>query len=141
MGAEFWDYLAPFRGDVATSLEDLRQEEFAAGRFHLEYLRPPTIQQAFTNAGADGTRSILDMECVAPSPMTGVVCPLPRPVLLAIFGTDRPTFEMLEEVYQAEDLPAWEEAIEEIRQGEGRYILIYEEGEPAWVHFFGCSHY
>lgn len=143
MGAEFWEYVAPYRDDVDATLDDLRRREFAAGRYHLAHLRPATIAQAFANTGADGTRSILDMERVAPSPAVGAVAPMPRAALLAIFGTDRPTRPMLDEALRspsADAVEAVEETMEGIGRGEGRYILLYEDDHPTEIYFCGYSY-
>lgn len=140
MGAEFWRYYAPLRGDVAASLEELRQREFEAGRYHRSHLHPATIRQAMLNAGADGTRSILDMERTSPSPEPGAVSPVPLASLLAIFGTDRPTRQMVERAFRIRDSAALDELIEEIGRGEGRYFVLYRDDEPAEVFFCGYSY-
>jgi hypothetical protein len=140
VGAEYWEYYTPFKQDVATTLEDLRQQEFSAGRFNRSDLRPKTIQQAFSSSGADGTRSILDMERVASSPETGAVSPVPDDRLIEIFGTDRPTRQMVEDAVKSSDNEAMEEMIEEIERGEGRYILLYDDDRPTEVFFCGYSY-
>lgn len=140
MGAEFWEYYTPFHQDVATTLEGLRQQEFAAGRYNKSHLRPPTIPQAIANTEADGTRSILDMERVALSPEMGAVSPIPQDRLLVIFGTDRPTRQMVEEALQGVDNEAMDDEIEGIERGEGRYILLYEGDRPTGIYFCGYSY-
>jgi hypothetical protein len=141
MGAEFWEYYTPFNKDVTTTLEALRQQEFAAGRYNRSHLRPATIRQAIANTDADGTRSILDMERVASSPGDpGTVSPIPSDRLLAVFGTGRPTRQMVEEAFQAVDNEALDEVIEEIERGEGRYILLYEGDRPTEIFFCGYSY-
>lgn len=139
MGAEFWKYYAPFRGDVDATLEELRQSEFEAGRYHRSELRPSTIQQAMLNAGADGTRSILDMGGISPSPEPMAVSPVPRDTLLAIFKTDRPTRPMVEGAFKSRDATALDDMIEEIGRGEGRHFLIYQDDVPMEVFFCGYS--
>jgi hypothetical protein len=140
MGAEFWEYYTPFDQAVDTTLDKLRQQEFAAGRFHRSHLNPSTIQQAIANTDADGTRSILDMERVAASPDMGAVSPISRDQLMAIFATDRPTRQMVEEALMAVDNEAMDEVIQEIERGEGRYILLYVNDRPEEVYFCGYSY-
>lgn len=141
MGGEYWEYYTPFKKDVATTLEGLRQQEFAAGRYNMSHLRPPTIEQAFLNTDADGTRSILDMERVASSPEMGAVSPIPRDRLIAIFGTDRPTRAVMEKALQSPDNETMDDDIEEIERGEGRYIVLYdEEDRPVEIFFCGYSY-
>lgn len=140
MGAEFWEYYTPFKKDVATTLEELRQQEFAAGRFNLGHLRPSTIEEAFENADADGTRSILDMERIASSPGMGAASPISPDQLLAIFDTDRPTRLMMENARRGRDNKAMRDVIEKIERGEGRYILLYDGDRPTEVYFCGYSY-
>ena len=140
MGGEFWKYSAPLRGDVSTSLEELRELEFEAGRYHRSELHPTTIREAFLNTGADGTRSILDMEHVSASPEPGAVSPVPLASLLAIFGTDRPTRPMVERAFRIRDSAALDELIEAIGRGEGRYFVLYRDDEPEQVFFCGYSY-
>jgi hypothetical protein len=134
----FWEYYTPYRQDVATTLEDLRQQEFAAGRFHLSNLRPATIHQANINSDADGTRSILDIEHVTETPDFASVSPLSRARLIEAFGTDRPDRQTVERVL-LEANEALEEALEEIERGEGRYVIIYDGESPTEVFFCGFS--
>src|SRR5438445_13546701 len=68
MGAEEWQYFAPYRGGVARSLGELRQQEFRARRFHHSELPSATIDEATENAGESGTRSILDIQRITDSP-------------------------------------------------------------------------
>ena len=140
MGAEFWKYYTPFRGDVSTSLEELRVLEFEGGRYHRSERHPTTIPEAVRNAGADGTRSILDMEGISTSPEPGAVSPVPRASLLAIFGTDRPTRPMAERAFRIRDSAALDELIEAIGRGEGRYFVLYRDDEPEEVFFCGYSY-
>jgi hypothetical protein len=140
MGGEFWKYYAPFRGDVSTTLEELRELVFETGRYHRSDLRPATIQEARRNASSDGTRSILDMERISTSPAPGAVSPVPRASLLAIFGTDRPTRQMVERAFRIRDCETLDYLIEEIGRGEGRYFVLYRDDEPAEVFFCGYSY-
>ncbi len=140
MGAEFWKYYTPYRGDVSTTLEDLRELEFEAGRYNGSDLQPMTIQEARRNARFDGTRFILDIEHISTSPEAGAVSPVPRDIILAIFKTDRPTREMVERVFRIRDEDALDDLIEEIDRGEGRYIVLYRGDEPVEIFFCGYSY-
>lgn len=120
MGAEPWSYFAPYRENIAAALEELKQREFSAGRYH----KPrgftgthATIEEAVAANDADGSRSILDMVGVSDVPrnpdrvdfsddpmefdseedmMLGLVAPLAPEPLVLLFGTERPTRAMIE---------------------------------------------
>src|SRR5262249_14269952 len=140
MGAEFWKYYAPFRGDVSTTLEELREQEFQAGRYHGSDQRPATIPAARDSASSAGTRSILDMECISTSPHPVAFSLVLLAGLLAIFGTDRPTRPMVERAFRIRDSAALDELIEAIGRGEGRYFILYRDDEPEQVFFCGYSY-
>src|SRR5207249_2228943 len=91
VGAEGWHYFAPYRGTVARSLEELRQQEFRARRFHHSELPSATIDEATENAGESGTRSILDIQRMSDSPADWAACPVPAEVLCQEFGSERPS--------------------------------------------------
>ena len=140
MGAEFWAYYTRYRGDVSTTLEELRELEFEAGRYNGSDLQPATIQEARLNARFDGTRSILDMERISTSPEAGAVSPVPPDSILAIFKTDRPTRQMVERAFRIRDEEALDDFIDAIDRGEGRYIVLYRGGEPVEIFFCGYSY-
>jgi hypothetical protein len=89
-----------------------------------------SIEEAMEDADADGTRSILDMERVADSPDYGAVAPLPMDDLRDLFGTDRPTHEM---VADSDDL------FELLERGQGVYIIVYDNERPTEIFFAGYS--
>jgi hypothetical protein len=130
MGAEPWDYFVPYEDDIQAALEKLREREFRAGRFHGSESRPASIEEAREVADADGTRSILDMDRVGDEPDFGVVVPLSSERLVELYGTDRPTREMVEE-----DM----EFYEDIERGQGIYIIVSKGGEPSEIFFGGYS--
>ncbi len=147
MGAEYWSYMVPYQEDIRAALEALREREFRAGRFwqpaqvHPGFFgrllgrgpsapKPATIAEALKNSGATGTRSILDIERVAAAPVLGAVLPLPPDELQRLFGTEKPTREMVEES---------EELIEMLDRGWGVYIVTYRDGKPDEIHFAGYS--
>jgi hypothetical protein len=149
MGAEPWYYFVPFQPDINRALLELKQREFEAGRYNpaLPFLEfPPgpgsagpgaqhaSIEEAIEAAGADGTRSILDMNRVATQlehPNFGVVSPLTEEFLLEEFGTTQPTREMIE------DGP---DVVGEADRGEGIYTIIYKDGKPTEIFFAGLSY-
>jgi hypothetical protein len=93
--------------------------------------RHTSIQDAMEEADADGTRSILDMETVSDSPDFGVIAPLSDDVLIDLFGTNKPTRNMIE----------WnEDLFEMLDRGQGVYIVAYQDNKPSEIFFAGYSY-
>jgi|SRR4051794_38415740 hypothetical protein len=147
MGAEPYWYFEKFDGDVDATLQALRKREFAAGRYNpvitfLLQLFPigpnspapgakhSSIQEALEDSGADGTRSILDLDHVSEEPEVCAVAPLPDKILEELFGTTQPTRAMVEP-----NMDFWEP----MERGEGVYIILYRDGKPDEVCFAGYS--
>lgn len=151
MGARFWSYLVPYQQDIWKALEDLREQEFQAGRFHqpseiqpgffgrllgrkpAKPKSPTTIREAIkiADANAIGTRSVLDMERIADIPTCGAVWLVSQAELRRIFGTDRPNREMVEQC---------EELLGKIGSGQGIGIVTYRGELPDGIYFAGYSY-
>lgn len=127
-------------------LNDLRQREFQAGRYFpaMERLAFPvdpqapspgvqhaTIEEAFEDADADGTRSILDLDHFSDEPDFGAITPLSDDALLGLYGTTQPTREMIEK-----DMGFFED----LDRGHGTSIIVFRDGEPDEVFFAGYSY-
>src|SRR5262245_60329849 len=110
MGAHPYYYFVEYQPDIDAALQDLRQREFEAGRYHpaQPFLRFPirpdspapgpkhdSIYEAIEDAAEEGTRSILDIESVSDWPDPGVASPLSEQDLARHFGTQEPTKEMV----------------------------------------------
>ena len=145
MGGHPWFYFVEYEPDVGAALGKLREREFRAGRYNpaVDFPEFPvgphspapgarhgSIEEAQEEADADGTRSILDMERVAEEPDYGAVAPLPREELLELFGTDRPTREMV---------AGSDELFEALERGQGVYVVVYDGGQPSEIFFAGYS--
>jgi hypothetical protein len=122
----------------------------------------PSIEAALEASDADGTRSILDIFRVSDSPcpmsrenrsfllsqgnyqileeIFNTAFPLPSEQLLALFGTQQPTHDMIESVIfdntgsEASDI-FWES----IDRGTARYIIVFANNQPNEVFFIGYS--
>jgi hypothetical protein len=81
-------------------------------------------------ADADGTRSILDMQFVADEPDYFTVCPLGEGVLEDLYGTTKPTRQMVEDNM---------DFFEDIERGQGIYFFTYEHDKPVEIVFAGYS--
>ena len=120
----------PYEEDIQAALEKLRQREFRAGRFNGSEDHPATIEEVLENMDADGTRSILDMTHISDQPDYFAVTPLPADELVSLFGTDRPTREMIEQNM---------DFYEDIERGQGVYMIAYKDGKPSEIFFAGYS--
>jgi hypothetical protein len=145
MGGHPWFYFVDYDVDVNSALQRLREREFQAGRYNPAINFPDfpvtadspapgaghdSIEEAFEEADADGTRSILDMMTVSDTPDYCAVAPLSQEDLLGLFGTERPTREMIEES---------EELYDKLERGQGVYIIVYKGDQPSEIFFAGYS--
>ncbi len=145
MGGEPYWYFVKYKPDLDVVLEELRQREFAAGRYNpaMPFLRFPldltkptpgaqhdSIEEALEDSDADGTRSILDIQTIADEPDFCVATPLDEETLESLYGTTQPTRRQIEENM---------DFLEEVDRGHCVYALAYKEGRPDEVLFAGYS--
>jgi hypothetical protein len=130
MGAEPYLYVVDYQFNVKAALEKLRQEVFASGQYNGAERRPRTPDEALEMAGADGTRSILDIKRIARTPAYCVAAPLTADEYERYFGTDKPTVDKIE---NCDDL--WED----LERGMARYVLAYDGARPTKIVFLGYS--
>jgi hypothetical protein len=146
MGAEPYFYFVKYQEDQDQALQELRRREFLAGRYYpaMDVLRFPvnpqaaspgaqhdSIEEAFEDADADGTRSILDLDRISTEPDFGAVTPLGDDVLKALYGTDRPTRKMIERNM---------EFFEDLDRGHGTSIVVWKDDQPDEIFFAGYSY-
>ncbi len=146
MGAHPYWYTVKYRPEIDAALEDLRQREFLAGRYNpvIPFINFPitpaspapgaghsTISDAFEDADADGTRSILDIVGIGDEPDFGVACPLAPEVLQSLYGTTRPTLAAVEGNM---------DFLEDVERGQAVYIVCYTDGAPTELLFAGYSY-
>jgi len=167
VGANPYFYFTPYQKDIQAALEALREREFEAGRYDpaMAMADPPSymfqmrfppdeswprpgaqhesIEEAIEAAAESGTGSILDLSRVGSAPDFSTVCPLNDQVLIQLFGTTKPTRDLLESVLIERKPIAGPEASglfwDQIERGEGRYIVIYSGSEPREIFFAGYS--
>jgi len=145
MGAEPYFYFVKYNPDIDAALQELREREFNAGRYNpvvrfLEFPIGPdspspgaqhrSIEHALKASGADGTRSILDLDHVSEQPDFCAVALLPPEELNRFFGTQQPTREMIEQSG---------ELFDSMERGQGVCIIAYDEGQPDEIFFGGYS--
>jgi len=125
--------LSPAIRNFATQIRGLRQATGKKGpKVGRESLkRPASIKQLLERAGESGTHSILDIERVSRKPALGVASALSADSVLQVFGTDKPTHELVEQ--------HWPEIAERLGRWQARYLVVYHEGAPHEYAFIGCS--
>jgi hypothetical protein len=145
MGAHPWYYSVPHVDDVAGALSALREREFRAGRYypaetfprfpvdinHAPGCRHASIEAARQAAGANGTRSIVDIVRVGERPDFGVASSLSDDELEELFGTTTPS---------AEDVMDCDDLFDQIERGHGVYVTTYDSGVPSQIVFLGYSY-
>ena len=145
MGGHPWWYLVPYEKDVQSSLNALREREFKAGRYnpaedfpkfpvdpaHAPGCQHDSIDEAREDSDADGTRSILDVSHLSDKPDYDAVAPLDDDELVEFFGTTKPS---------AEDVEDCDDLFDEIERGQGIYVVVYENEQPAQIFFAGYSY-
>ncbi|BAY36606.1 hypothetical protein NIES2111_09330 [Nostoc sp. NIES-2111] len=98
------------------------------------------IETVLDEYAEDGTNSILDMLEVSVVPKLSAVSPLSESDLLELFGTDKPTKEMvISSLIEEQNPQAWQKFWESIDRGEGRYIIVYRGNQPVEIFFAGYS--
>jgi hypothetical protein len=144
VGASGWSYIVAYEGDPAAALAGLRERTFADEDFYWDdeddYLGPKPATLADFDALREteeywevGAHSILDVDRVIASDAEdhdGTVRQLPEAEAHELFGTTSPTREQFLRV---------EEAIPDIRRWSGRYQLLYRDGKPTEIAFWGFS--
>ena len=145
MGGHAWFYFVDYEPDINSALQKLREREFRAGRYNPVTWFPEfpvrsdspapgaqhdSIDEALEDADADGTRSILDMMRIADEPDYFACAPLPPEDLMEMFGTDKPTREMIE---------AHDELFDALERGQGVYVVVYKDERPSEIFFAGYS--
>lgn len=139
LGAAIWEYCVPYQADVQKALDELRDREFRAGRFYRGELRPRSLDEAFRNADAPGTRSILDISRISATRDLEAISPAPADEIRRLFGTDRPTKSMVEQASR-EWTDEFGEFMETYGRGEGVYWTLFENDQPAEIYIAGWSY-
>jgi hypothetical protein len=147
MGGHAYCYLVPYQDDRQKALDELREREFAAGRYHpvisfITFTEPAfsaqkpgakhkTIRAAIKASAEDGTRSILDIDGFAARTDYGKAAPLSPGRVRELYGTDQPTRDMVMKTGQL---------AESVARGQCVYTVVYAAGAPSELFFFGYSY-
>jgi hypothetical protein len=144
-GHPYW-YYVPYAADLQSALDKLRAREFAAGRYspvirYIKFSEPAfsiqkpgkqhrSIATAIKASTEEGTRSILDIAKVGQRPDYRVAGPLPAARMRELYGTDKPTREMLD----------GHEFFEDIERGKCVYVVVHAGDKPSELMFAGYSY-
>ena len=146
MGADPYFYFVDYQKDINAALQELRQHEFTAGRYNpvIPFLDFPvdenspspgaqhkSIKKAIKASDASGTRSILDIKRIAEKPDYSMASPLQVQEMLQLYGTTKPTYDM---IIKNMDF------FEDIERGHAIYIIVYKDDEPNEILFAGYSY-
>ena len=92
---------------------------------------PQSIDELLERNGESGTHSILDIDGISETPYFGKAAPLTEQQLSELFGTPKPTRNMIESKINE---------IQALRQRwMGTYIIVYKNGAPDQFFFAGFS--
>jgi hypothetical protein len=130
MGGWPYRYVVPYQDDVQAALDALRTDVFNRGDYYGAEARPRSIKQAIERSGDSGTRSILDIERIAPTPDYCRAAPLTLEESQRYFGGAAPTAEMVQDCDAL-----WED----LERGMARYVVTYDGGAPKEIVFVGYS--
>lgn len=108
----------------------------------LRPLMPPeppkakTIEELLEQRAENGTHSILDIQHISHVPEFGAVSPMPSEELVKLFGTDKPTRQMVEDKMGDYDLVEHPLVSE---RWQGVYFVVYRDGKSDELYFMGTS--
>jgi hypothetical protein len=96
--------------------------------------KPCSIEELLNQEGAEGTHSILDIQCISPTNKFGAISPLPPDKLQQFFASGMPSHAEIQDVYEFGSLEKYVS-----RRCRGIYIIAYRDGKPDEIFFAGCS--
>ena len=144
MGGEPWKIVSPWCSEIERVLHSTRERVFREGSYR-QLRRPftsldaldaffmePSDEDLESGDAFGGTESILDIRAVGTEREPGCTAPLSTQDVSRIFGTETPS---------AADLtPQREAAIYNLlTRGDSYYVVLYANGNPAEVAFYGYS--
>jgi hypothetical protein len=148
LGASGWEYVVAYQADMAEALDSVRRRVFAEGSFlnpsEIGLPAPESIDDLVTEPywefmGTSGTHSILDVLNVTSADDEtqpgATIRPLTAPECQELFGTPRPSRA---DFGRASDSGQLYEYVHGGR-GTGRAAVLWAEGTPAEIAFWGYS--
>jgi hypothetical protein len=157
VGASGWDYRVPHVGNVEQTLIAAQEQVLAGGdyiwpwgdldpgEFDDDILpRPRSLTELEAARETDefweeGTHSILDIDRIisTDSDEVGAIRPLNAAELTQVFGTEHPSATDFDRVYRPGPAGPLEDLLGD--RWCGRSMVIFRDGTPDEVFFWGCS--
>jgi hypothetical protein len=158
VGASGWDYRVPFAGSVEATFVAVQEQVLMSGDYlwpwedmDPEYAdedeavpRPSSLAELTTAKGdeefwGEGTHTILDMHrlIAEDDEQFGAISPLSSVELNQVFGTAQPSATDFDRVYEPGPGGPLGDLCRE--RWTGRSLVIYKDGTPAEVYFWGIS--
>ena len=136
--------MSPWRTDIAAVLRDTRERVFREGAFRQlgrtfaslaaldQFFMDPSDDDLESGVADGGTESILDIRDVGEQREPGCTAPLSNRDTAKIFETDKPT---------AADLTGERESAiyRLLTRGDSYYVVLYANGTPTEIAFYGYS--
>jgi hypothetical protein len=149
LGASEWIYWHAYTANPVELLPQLHREVLDSGDYYWadeSVQRPSSLaelhkiysDEANEFLASEGTHSILDVFNVglADAPDTYfTIKPLNHSEVIRLLGTDKPTHNQFEAVFEAHEAPG----LFDFPRWSGRYTTIYSNGEPTEVVVWGYS--
>lgn len=144
MGGDPYWYFVKYNKDINQALQELREREFKAGRYRpAAFVEFPinedspspgpqhsSIDEAFEASEPDGTASILDIMKIGEEPDYCVAARASDELLEELYGTTRPTHEMIEDGL---------DILSDVDRGQALYVVVYKDDKPSEIFFCGYS--
>jgi hypothetical protein len=132
MGASGWSYFVNYKRDPNEALQELRWKEFKNKRYYVyDDVSGNSPDELLRNSEENGTHSIIDITGISETDDLYQNGTIKREDLINIFGTDKPTREMI---------VAKEFVLQTYR---GRwactYVVCYKDENPTEIYFTGYS--
>ena len=162
MGASGWDYRAPYAGSVEATLIAVQEEVLISGEYIWRWddidpedldedegvPRPSSLAELaaakeIEEFWDEGTHTILDIDRVVAADdndnQVGAIVPLSPAELHQVFGTEQPSAADFDRGYKSGLVGQLDLSNLLGERWSGRSLVIYKDGSPAEVFFWGFS--
>jgi hypothetical protein len=148
LGASDWEYIVPYQRDLVAALTGLRRHVFEDG----DYISPSEFglpvpasvddlvnEEYWEFMGTHGTHSILDtLDVTTPdntSQEYATIRPLTEDEYVTLFGSTTPSHDAFAELSNSDRLHDYIDG----GRGTGRVAILWEDGKPRELAFWGYS--
>jgi hypothetical protein len=152
MGASSWDYVVPYQDDITRAFAELQQRVFDEGDYYRDdyddFLDVTSLEALLAGKESErfwevGTHSILDMDQIIDAGRpdeAGAIRALSGEELRTHLGSDHPTRADWERAFNVPTQPGTSAPINAgFPRWSGRYAVLYRDGAPHEIAFWGWS--